>query len=99
MLRFTIRDVLWLMVVVGLCIGWHLHYQSSTVIEQTEVRPAYPSWYLEDPDYPEKYRRASKLVDELAAENERLQKELNQLRGKKESPKVIRIYPLLLNRP
>jgi len=28
MFRFTIRDVLWLMVVVGLALGWSLHYRS-----------------------------------------------------------------------
>ena len=36
MLRFTIRDVLWLMVVVGLACGWTLNrYGSSTLLKTT----------------------------------------------------------------
>jgi hypothetical protein len=30
MFRFTIRDLLWLMVVVGMALGWYLHYQRLT---------------------------------------------------------------------
>jgi hypothetical protein len=30
MFRFTIRDLLWLMVVVGMGYGWYLHYQRLT---------------------------------------------------------------------
>src|SRR5262245_41668643 len=30
MFRFTIRDVLWLLMVVGLSLGWYLHYQRLT---------------------------------------------------------------------
>jgi hypothetical protein len=30
MFRFTIRDVLWLMVVMGLSLGWYLHYERLT---------------------------------------------------------------------
>jgi hypothetical protein len=30
MFRFTIRDVLWLTVVIGLSLGWYLHYQRLT---------------------------------------------------------------------
>jgi hypothetical protein len=83
MIRFTIRDVLWLMVVVGLVIGWRLHYAS---------------WHVEDTDYPAKYRRTSQLLEQRATENERLRNELNQLRGQAESPKVIQLYPSTDNR-
>ena len=30
-MRFTIRDLLWLMVVVGMAIGWRLHYVRLSV--------------------------------------------------------------------
>jgi hypothetical protein len=30
MLRFTIRDLLWLTVVVGLSLGWYGHYHRLT---------------------------------------------------------------------
>jgi Tfp pilus assembly protein PilN len=35
MFRFTIRDVLWLMVVVGLAIGWMIHVRSEMAKRDT----------------------------------------------------------------
>ena len=35
MFRFTIRDVLWLMVVVGLAIGWMIHIRTETAKRDT----------------------------------------------------------------
>ena len=34
MFRFTIRDVLWLMVVVGLAVGWVAHWTKSATHER-----------------------------------------------------------------
>jgi len=78
MFRFTIRDVLWLTVVVGLVIGWRFHYAS---------------WHVEDAEYPAKYRRTSELFEQCATENEQLKNELNQLRDQAESPKVNQLNP------
>jgi hypothetical protein len=84
MFRFTIRDVLWLMVVVALAVGWRWHYVA---------------WHVEDADYSAKYRRTSQLLEQRATENEQLRNELNELRGLAESPKVIQVYPTTDNRP
>ena len=83
MFRFTIRDLLWLMVVVGLGVGWRFHYLS---------------WHIEDSDYPAKYRRTSQLLEQRATENEQLKNELNQLRGQAESAKATQPYPSTDNR-
>jgi hypothetical protein len=40
MFRFTIRDVLWLMAVLGLALGWWLD-RESLVSENTDLRSAY----------------------------------------------------------
>jgi hypothetical protein len=43
MFRFTIRDVLWLMVVVGLAVGWFAHsvswrrFHKADVLKQNEI--------------------------------------------------------------
>jgi hypothetical protein len=34
MLRFTIRDLLWLMVVVGLAVGWASHASNSALLDR-----------------------------------------------------------------
>jgi len=78
MSRFTIRDVLWLTVVVGLVIGWRFHYTA---------------WHVEDSDYPAKYRRTSQLLEQRATENEQLRNELNQLRDQVEPPKGNQLKP------
>jgi len=40
MFRFTIRDVLWLTVVVALCLGWWLHYQAARRVQADILRRA-----------------------------------------------------------
>jgi hypothetical protein len=40
MLRFTIRDLLWLMVVVGLAVGWWLEYRKFSLEEKAALEIA-----------------------------------------------------------
>ena len=52
MIRFTIRDVLWLTVVVGLAVGWYVDRVSSrrTVRIQAEKLAAVRAWLAEAED-------------------------------------------------
>jgi hypothetical protein len=59
MFRFTIPDVLWLMVVVGLAIGWSVNYRQlkakdkwlfDTVIEQEGDLQGFEMWILNPPE-------------------------------------------------
>jgi len=56
MVRFTIRDVLWLTVVIALSLGWYLHYQRLTRTpklyrdEEIETLRHYNSRYAVDPE-------------------------------------------------
>jgi hypothetical protein len=40
MFRFTIRDLLWVMVVVALAVGWWLHYRSLDANRQAVIQHA-----------------------------------------------------------
>jgi hypothetical protein len=55
MFRFTIRDVLWLTVVVGLSLGWYVHYQRLT-------RP--PKLYRDEEIYTLKNQFSRYIVDD-----------------------------------
>ena len=65
MIRFTIRDVLWLTVVVAVAVSWWLHVKA---IEDRYRRRD-----------EELYRRAAAIRDEAKAEMERIQKRFNGL--------------------
>ena len=40
MLRFTIRELLWLMVVVGLAVGWWVEHRKALLDEQAQRKLA-----------------------------------------------------------
>jgi hypothetical protein len=63
MFRFTIRDVLLMMVIVGLAVGWwidHTRTQAARYKAQTRMRNEHVSWLGQVEDY----RRLSKAVRE-----------------------------------
>jgi hypothetical protein len=41
MFRFTIRDVLWVMVVVGMAVGWYADRRATML----EIGKAYKAWH------------------------------------------------------
>jgi hypothetical protein len=93
MLRFTIRDVLWLTVVVALALAWRLHNLefSSVEMQSSEQRNRLLSDYEY---YRTMHERLSKEVkklgvtnDQLTEENERLKKLLGGSTEANISPK------------
>jgi hypothetical protein len=38
MFRFTIRDVLWLMVVVGMCVGWWVEHRVGNARHDEQIK-------------------------------------------------------------
>jgi len=84
MFRFTIRDVLWLSTVIGLVIGWRMHYEATSTMEQSpdckevlRMRTRDFEQYQERMD--EKCQYLEKLNRALVVENEALNKEIAEL--------------------
>ena len=69
--QFTIRDWLWLSIVVGLVIGWRLHYESlSAIVREAEDKNGLLK----------QNRRYQEDNEALRADNYRLHRELKHPR-------------------
>src|SRR5262245_19825708 len=102
MLRFTIRDVLWLMLVVAICLGgWRFHesrmqennqfhwqvLQERLVPDKSRSRPALsPS---REEVYEERIRRLTSQINELAAAEQNSRNQLEKLKAASDGTRSI----------
>jgi hypothetical protein len=75
MFRFTIRDLLWLTVVVGICCAWAVHHAAW----QTWFSREALSWLKSNVD------QGQRIID-LTVQNIALTNENEELRAKSEQP-------------